>query len=929
MKTVRALGLVGLLSLVALTDLAGADLTTGRDKLVAGDYKTAITELTKVSGKDRSSARVMLARAQIATGDHAGAEGNLTPIAVGKDPVGTEARIALAELRRMTGKLGDARRDLEALYKDRPDDRAVRTELGKVRALQGDTLGAKALFDLTIAESDKNKLDLDSAVDMIHLAEAAKHTGQYKLANDAFREAVKLDAKQTDAGVAWADLFLQKYAAQLAEQTLEDVFKINPNHPDGHAAMAEVIMETRYDLAAVKHHLDKVFEINPKNARGLKVRAAIEIDGNQWEAAQKTLDGVLALNKEDVEAISMKATIAWLRDDVKLYETEKARVFAINAKYADVYRIVSRSAVREHRYVEAIELEKEAVKIKPDYYEAMAGAGLGYLRLGLEKEGIEWLDKSWAGDQYNVRTYNTRNLFRNTIPKEYSVTNTKSFRIRYHNEEKAVFARYLEPTMERAFSDMVKRYGFTPKTPITLELYADRNDYGIRTVGLPDLGALGVCFGQVITALSPATGDINWGMVMWHELGHVFAIQLSNSRVPRWFTEGLSEYETLIASPHWRRENDNDLYGAMLNGSLPSIGALNSEFMQPDQSAVVVAYYQSAVTIEWLVQTFGFAKIPEALKLFGKGKETPEVLKIITGKTVAQLDVEFRKYLELRLKPYAGTFKLPTKGFDDVTKLEIAADAAPKDGKARANVALGHYYGGEAEKAAASANAALALDPKQPIARFLLAEIAVHKNDSAKAKTMYTALAADGFDNADLRARLAQIAESEKNVAEQEKHLCAAKKLDPERSFAYQELSQLYEAAGDAKRSLQELEHYAMLEQMELAPLKKLMTEYGKQKNWAKVRIYGELAIYIAPHDPEVLGSLGRAQTETGQGDKALFTYDTMLMTNPRRPGLVHLGRARALLAVGKKTEAKAALAEAMKKEPDNAEALELKKQLP
>ena len=926
MTRVRALALA---LLFGLTDLAAADLTTGRDKLVAGDYKTAITELTKISGKDRPTARIMLARAQIATGDYAGAEGNLTPIATGKDPVAAEARMVLADLRRITGRLADARKDLEALYKDRPDDRAVRTELGKLRALSGDNLGAKALFDLTIAESDKNKLDLDNPIDMIQLAEAAKHTGQYKLANDAYREAVKLDPKQTDAGVAWSDLFLQKYAAQLAEQTLEDVFKINPNHPDGHAAMAEVIMETRYDLAAVKHHLDKVFEINPKNPRGLKVRAAIEIDGNQWDAAQKTLDGVLALNKEDVEALSMKATIAWLCDDVTTYEAEKRKVFAINPKYADLYRIVSRSAVREHRYVEAIELEKEAVKVKPDYYEAMAGAGLGYLRLGMEKEGIEWLDKSWAGDQYNVRTYNTRNLFRNTIPKEYSVTNSKSFRIRYHNEEKAVFARYLEPTMERAFADMSKRYGFTPKTPVTLELYADRNDYGIRTVGLPDLGALGVCFGQVITAMSPATGDINWGMVMWHELGHVFAIQLSNSRVPRWFTEGLSEYETLIASPHWRRENDNDLYGAMLNGSLPSIGALNSEFMQPDQNAVVVAYYQSAVTIEWLVQTFGWAKIPEALKLFGKGKETPEVLKTITGKTVAQLDVEFRKYLEIRLKPYAGTFKLPTKGFDDPTKMEVAADAAPKDGKARANVALSYYYAGEAEKAISNANAALALDPKQPIARFILAEVAVHKNDSAKAKQMYTALAADGFDNADLRARLAQIAETEKNDAEKEKHLCAAKKLDPERSFAYQELAELYESKGDAKRALQELEHYAMIEQMELAPLKKLMIEYGKQKNWPKVRTYGELAIYIAPHDPDVLGNLGRAQVETGAGDKALFTFDTMLMTNPRRPGLVHLGRARAFLALGKKAEAKAALAEAMKKEPDNAEALELKKQLP
>jgi tetratricopeptide (TPR) repeat protein len=409
----------------------------------------------------------------------------------------------------------------------------------------------------------------------------------------------------------------------------------------------------------------------------------------------------------------------------------------------------------------------------------------------------------------------------------------------------------------------------------------------------------------------------------------VFAIQLSNSRVPRWYTEGLSEYETLIAHPAWRRENDNDLYGAMVNGTLPSIGALNSEFMQPDQNAVVVAYYQSAVTIEYIVQTYGFPKIVEGLKLFGKGKETPEVLKLITGKSIAQLDTEFRKYLEIRLKPYAGSFALPKRGFDDVTKLEIAADAAPKDAKLRAHVALGHYYAGEAEKANAAATTALSLDAKQPIARLILAEIAVHKNDAAKAKQLLTALTADGVDNADIRARLAAIAEQEGKTDELEKHLCAAKKLDPERAYAYQELHQLYEKKGDHARAVQELEHYVMLEQMELAPLKKLMTEFSKQKNWPKLRTYGDMAMYIAPHDPEVLGGYARALVEVGEAQKALFTYDTLMLTNPRRPGLVHLGRARALMTMKRTAEAKAALAEALKREPDNAEVLELKRQLP
>ena len=919
-----------LVALISATGVAHADLASGRDKLIAGDYKTATAELTKVTGKDRTEARLLLAQVQLETGDYAGADATLAPLLAGKDALAIQAHLELAQVRERTGKHGDAKKDLEDQLKAHPDDRAIRTELGRVRLALGDTLGAKALFDETIKESDQRKLNLDDPMQMYQLAVAAQFTGNYSLANDAYREAIKNAPQLTDAGVEWAGLFVRKYAAQLAEQTLEEVFKINPNHPDAHAAMAQVITETSYDLQAVRHHLDAALAVNPKHARALKVRAEIDIDANRWDDARKGLDAVLAIDPQDVEAIALRATIAWLRDDTAGYEAEKKRAFAVNPAYAELYRIVSRSAVREHRYVQAIELEMEAVKLKPDFYEAMAGAGLGYLRMGQEKEGLEWLEKSWAGDQYNIRAFNTRHLFKDTIPKEYAIGTTKSFRIRYHKEEKPVLSRYLEPTMERAFADMVRRYGFTPKTPVTLELYADRNDYGIRTVGLPDIAALGVCFGQVITAMSPATGDINWGMVLWHELGHVFAIQLSSSRVPRWFTEGLSEYETLIARPDWRRENDTDLYTAYANGTLASIGDLNGEFMQPDQNAVVVAYFQSAVTIEYLAGTYGFPKIVEALKLFGKGKESAEVLRTITGKTIAQLDADFHKFLDVRLAAYKGTFALPKRGFDDMTKLEIAADAAPKAAGPRANIALGHYYAGDADKAAAAADAALALDPKNAIARYIQAEVQSHAGDAAKAKATYEGLVADGHDSYDIRTRLAQIAQQEGAIDVVIKQLCAAKKLDPERSYPYEELAKIYKKQGQMPQALAELERYAFLEQMELSPLKELIVEYGKLGQWAKVRTYGEMATYINPNDAEVLIGLGRAYTELGDGNRALFTYDSALLLNPppRRPALIHLGRAKAYLAVGKKAEAKAALAQAMKTEPENAEILELKAKL-
>lgn len=919
--------------MVALaTGTARADLSTGKDKLLHGDYADAIAELARVEGSERGAARLLLADAQLATGDYAGAEASARAAVADRDAAtAVRAKLALAEILRATGRYTDARKLVEPVVAAEPGHRRARHVLALVLQDLGEAQAADALWRRTIAESDAKQIDLDDPEQLFLLAEAARATSEYELANDAYEEAQDLAPTFTESSVRWAYLFLQKYAAGHAEETFGEVFKINPNHPEAHAGMAAVVLEDRYDLTAVRHHLDKALAVNPRHARALLVRALIELDQNQWEAARKTIDQVLAVNPKSVEAFATLATIAWLRDDMKTYETEKARAFAVNRAYAEFYRIVARSAVREHRYKEAVELEKQAVAMKPDFYEAMSGIGLGYLRLGDEPQGLDWLKKSWKGDKYNVRTFNTLELFDKQIPQQYAFSSSKSFKIRYHRDEQKLLARYVEPMLERAFADMVRRYGFTPKTPVILELYQEAEQYSVRTVGLPNLGALGVCFGQVITAMSPSNGNINWGMVLWHELAHVFAVQLSSSRVPRWFTEGLSEYETLIADPSWRRENDADVYGAVVEGTLPSVATINYEFTQPDAQKVTVAYYLSAVLIEYIAQTYGFDKIVDGLKQFGKGRETHEVIPAITGRTIAQFDADFRAYLQIRLAPYRGTFRLPASTLPEALELEQAISAKPGDAVLAAKLALVHLYNGDAQKAEDAVRAALDLDKQQPIALYVAAELALATQQADRAQQLFSQMIAAGHDNFDIRSRLAQMAKSAGNSQAAEQQLCAAKRLDPERSYPYSELAELYRTSGRSEAALAELEHYVMIEQMQYAPLKELIDGYAKLKRWPKVRTYGEMALYLYPTDSELLMTLGRAYLETGAADRALFTYDSALIATPplRRPALAHLGRARAYLAMGDKAKAKQALGLAAKTEPAHAEVVELGKQLP
>ena len=43
----------------------------------------------------------------------------------------------------------------------------------------------------------------------------------------------------------------------------------------------------------------------------------------------------------------------------------------------------------------------------------------------------------------------------------------------------------------------------------------------------------------------------NWGSTLWHEFTHVITLQMTDNKVPRWFSEGLSVFEERKAYPGW------------------------------------------------------------------------------------------------------------------------------------------------------------------------------------------------------------------------------------------------------------------------------------------------------------------------------------------------------------------------------------------
>jgi tetratricopeptide (TPR) repeat protein len=470
------------------------------------------------------------------------------------------------------------------------------------------------------------------------------------------------------------------------------------------------------------------------------------------------------------------------------------------------------------------------------------------------------------------------NLYEDVIPKAYTILEGKVLRFRVPKTEAPLIEKYVRPMAESEWGELVKRYGFTPETPVTIELYADPQHYAVRTVGLPGLEALGVTFGKVITGMSPQGGRFNWGMMLWHELGHVFALQLSKARVPRWFTEGLSEYETARHDATWTRRTHAELYRALSDGKLPSIRELNAGFTRArDVSHIVVAYHEAAEVVAFLIRRFGFEKIPVMLRQFAAGKPATEVLPSVTGKSLEELDALFKADLTAELKPYEGTFFVRSSDFSDVDALKEQIAAHPKDLRAKGLYALAlvkAHGGDEAKKLIEEAKS----DPSPKREIFLAAaQLSMLEKDRAKAKQFFQALIANGGDGYDARLGLGQVAA---DLVEAKPQFELAKKMDPDRAEPYLELAKL-QLKSDEPAALKELEEAARLDVMDGSITKALMEKYSARKDWPKVVEWGPKALFIDLYDAAVHKIYAEGLLQLGRKKEARAEIEAALLCEP------------------------------------------------
>jgi Tfp pilus assembly protein PilF len=195
-----------------------------------------------------------------------------------------------------------------------------------------------------------------------------------------------------------------------------------------------------------------------------------------------------------------------------------------------------------------------------------------------------------------------------------------------------------------------KKYKMKLSGPVQVEVYADHDDFAVRTMGMPGLGALGVTFGQVVAMDSPSgrkAGEFNWASTLWHEMSHVYILTATNHRVPRWFTEGLAVHEETQASPEWGDRITPDVLAAIREKRLLPVVELDRGFVRPQYEAqVIVSYYQAGQMCDFIQDRWGADKLLDMVHSFAKVETTSDVIQHDLGMTPEEFDREFMAWLD-------------------------------------------------------------------------------------------------------------------------------------------------------------------------------------------------------------------------------------------------------------------------------------------
>ncbi len=311
-----------------------------------------------------------------------------------------------------------------------------------------------------------------------------------------------------------------------------------------------------------------------------------------------------------------------------------------------------------YRFEDAIVYYRKAIEADPRYWPARSQLGVGLMRLGQEDEPFKQLEMCYNNGYRDAETVNSLRLLDSY--KNFVTYKENGTILRLRKNEAELLHPYFEAELQRIISTYDKKYKMKLTGPVQVEVYPDHEDFAVRTMGMPGLGALGVTFGQVVAMDSPSArkpGDFNWGSTLWHEMSHVYILSATNRRVPRWFTEGLAVHEETQVSPEWGDRVSPEILVAIRDKKLLPVAKLDRGFIFPEYPAqVVVSYFEAGSICDYIKSHWSEDKLLDMVHSYAQRKTTPEVIQADLGVSPEEFDKQYLQWLNKHYGTQAANF---------------------------------------------------------------------------------------------------------------------------------------------------------------------------------------------------------------------------------------------------------------------------------
>jgi cellulose synthase operon protein C len=477
---------------------------------------------------------------------------------------------------------------------------------------------------------------------------------QWEQANEQFRVATQPENSKPLYKVRWGVLLHERFNDGEAADLFREALAKDPSNAEAYLGLATVSAED-FSAKAVEYAL-KAIQLNPKLAEAHELLADLALANDDRDMAAAEADKAIALESDALDAMAIHAALELIANRAPDAWLDKMR--AANPKYGEGYARVAHQLELHYRYQDAVTYYRKAIEADPRLWSAHSALGIELMRLGVEQEPYKELQLSYENGYRDAATVNSLRLLDSY--KNFVTARDDTTILKLNKNESDLLLPYVRDEVHTILSTYEKKYRMKLPAPVQVEVYPDHEDFAVRTLGMPGLGALGVTFGEVVAMDSPSArkpGDFNWGSTLWHEMSHVFILTATNFRVPRWFTEGLAVHEEGKRSSEWKNQPTPEILAAIRDKKLLPVARLDRGFVYPDYPAqVMVSYFQAGSICDFIEEKWGESKLLDMVHSYAQLKTTSDAIQQNLGVAPEEFDKQYLAWINGKYGSEAAHF---------------------------------------------------------------------------------------------------------------------------------------------------------------------------------------------------------------------------------------------------------------------------------